>query len=161
MSVATKWERLFGTPERAARTLNAVGERCCDRNNEFLPCGDCPILGGCDTEEAMFEWLESEDDMSEFYRFPAMARLGEFTNNSQVIHIESEASEAISAQNYMDYGSGSGDREADRTAYGMELMDVIHAAETALRMEFDDDEVAELRDAVEAKNRKRGYYDER
>lgn len=99
--------------------------------------------------------------MSEFYRFPAMARIGEFTNNSQVLHIESEASEAISAQNYMDYGSGSGDREADRTAYGMELMDVIHAAETALRMEFGDDEVAELRDAVEEKNRDRGYYNER
>ena len=99
--------------------------------------------------------------MSEFYRFPAMARLGWFTNNEQAIHIIGEAEEAMSAQNYVDYGSGSGDREADRTAYGMELMDVIHAAETALRMEFDDDEVAELRDAVEAKNRKRGYYDER
>lgn len=58
--MVTNWEMLFGTPERAARALNAVGERCCERNKEFLPCGDCPILGGCDTEEAMLEWLESE-----------------------------------------------------------------------------------------------------
>ncbi len=40
-------------------------------------------------------------------------------------------------------------------------MDVIHAAETALRMEFSDAEVNGLRDAVKEKNRKRGYYDER
>lgn len=47
-----------------------------------------------------------------------------------------------------------------RDAYGMELMDVIHAAETALRMKFDDSEVDQLRAAVEAKNRERGYYGE-
>ena len=41
----------------------------------------------------------------------------------------------------------------------MELMDVIHAAETALRMEFDDAEVDGLREAVEEKNRERGYYE--
>ena len=42
----------------------------------------------------------------------------------------------------------------------MELMDVIHAAETALRMEFSYEEVEALRDRVEEKNRKRGYYGE-
>lgn len=50
--------------------------------------------------------------------------------------------------------------DADRTAYGMELMDVIHAAETALRMEFDDDDVYRLRERVIEKNAGRFYYRE-
>ena len=45
-------------------------------------------------------------------------------------------------------------------AYGMELMDVIHAAGTALRMEFADHEVETLHGCVERKNRERGYYGE-
>ena len=49
--------------------------------------------------------------------------------------------------------------EMYRTAYGMELMDVIHAAETALRMELTDAEVDGLSEAVEEKNRRRGYYE--
>lgn len=48
--------------------------------------------------------------------------------------------------------------DSDRTAYGMELMDAIHAAETALRMEFSDAEVVGLQLKVIEKNRKRGYY---
>ena len=52
------------------------------------------------------------------------------------------------------------DPEREKRAYGMELMDVIHAAETALRMEFSEDEAAELQSAVIGKNGKRGYYDE-
>lgn len=93
-----------------------------------------------------------------FYRFPAMAKLGEWTNGDQVLQIMDEAEEAVSAYSFWCYGSGSGDKDADRGAYGMELMDVIHATETALRMEFTPEEVNELRDAVEEKNRKRGYY---
>ena len=101
--------------------------------------------------------------MSEFYRFPALAVLCEFDNEQQVEKLRSESLEACSALWDYDMGLRFGKPNAPerRTAYGMELMDVIHAAETALRMEFGDDEVAELRDAVEAKNRKRGYYDER
>lgn len=101
--------------------------------------------------------------MSEFYRFPAMAGLGERDNEQQVEKLRSESLEACGALWDYDMGVRFGKPNAPerRTAYGMELMDVIHAAETALRMEFGDDEVAELRDAVEAKNRKRGYYDER
>ncbi len=96
--------------------------------------------------------------MSGFYRFPSMANIGDLTTEGQAAKIFEEAYEAKSAQAFWCYGNGSGDEEADRTAYGMELMDVIHAAETALRMEFDDSEVDGLRDAVEDKNRKRGYY---
>lgn len=101
--------------------------------------------------------------MSGFYRFPAMAKLGEWTNEEQAEKVLDEAAEAFNAlrDGLWDYDTGTRleeMRDADRTAYGMELMDVIHAAETALRMEFDDSEVDGLRDAVEDKNRKRGYY---
>lgn len=101
--------------------------------------------------------------MSEFYRFPAMAKLGEFTNEEQAEKVWDEAAEAFNAlrDGLWDYDTGKRReemRDADRTSYGMELMDVIHAAETALRMEFSDAEVDALRDAVEDKNRKRGYY---
>lgn len=51
----TNWEKLFGTPERAARTL----ERNCDEFN----CFACPALkvncyGG--NYDALLRWLESE-----------------------------------------------------------------------------------------------------
>ncbi len=102
--------------------------------------------------------------MSGFYRFPAMAKLGEFTNEEQAEKVLDEATEAYNAlrDSLWDYDTGTRREEmsdSDRTAYGMELMDVIHAAETALRMEFGDAEVDGLRDAVEGKNRKRGYYE--
>ncbi len=101
--------------------------------------------------------------MSWFYRFPAMANLGGWTNEEQVEKLRSESLEACSA--LWDYDMGVRFEKPNsperRTAYGMELMDVIHAAETALRMEFSDAEVVLLRDIVEEKNRERGYYDER
>lgn len=101
--------------------------------------------------------------MSDFYRFPAMAKLGEWTNEQQAEKVWDEAAEAFNAlrDGLRDYDAGKRREEmseADRTAYGMELMDVIHAAETALRMEFSDAEVDGLREAVEEKNRRRGYY---
>lgn len=101
--------------------------------------------------------------MSGFYRFPSMAKLGEWTNEHQVTKVCCEACEAWDALRdcLWDYDTGTRREEmseADRTAYGMELMDVIHAAETALRMEFSDAEVDGLREAVEEKNRRRGYY---
>ena len=88
--------------------------------------------------------------MSEFYRFPAMAKLNEWGNAQQVEKIEEEAEEAKEAY----YGSDN------EIPYGVELMDVIHAAETALRMNFNDDEVSHLHELAIEKNRKRGYYDE-
>lgn len=98
--------------------------------------------------------------MSGFYRFPAMAKMGEWTNEQQVEKLRGESLEACNALWDYDMGARFGKPNAQnrRTAYGMELMDVIHATETALRMEFDDAEVDCLRDAVEEKNRERGYY---
>lgn len=101
--------------------------------------------------------------MSGFYRFPAIAKLDGATLEHQVTKVCCEACEALDAMRdcLWDYDTGTRReemREADRTAYGMELMDVIHAAETALRMEFSDAEVDGLREAVEEKNRRRGYY---
>lgn len=89
--------------------------------------------------------------MSEFYRFPAMAELSEWDNAQQIEQIDEEVEEARRAY----YESGN------EIPYGVELMDVIHAAETALRMTFNDSEVSHLHDLVIEKNRKRGYYDER
>lgn len=106
--------------------------------------------------------------MSGFYRFPAMAMMGDRTNEQQSSKLLEECAEAEKAlfvyeavaldeieTGHVDCIS---DSQVARTAYGMELMDVIHAAETALRMEFNDAEVDDLRDAVEEKNRRRGYY---
>lgn len=108
--------------------------------------------------------------MSGFYRFPAMAKLGEWTNIKQleeVIEEVGEAHDALEAMyNQFRWAFTTHDeaelKKADRARYdyGMELMDVIHAAETALRMEFEPREVEKLRDRVEAKNRERGYYGE-
>lgn len=47
-----------------------------------------------------------------------------------------------------------------RHAEGGEVMDVIHAVETALRNEFSEAEAETLREAVERKNRKRGDHGE-
>lgn len=106
-----------------------------------------------------------------FFRFPAMAKLDERTNIKQlekVIEEVGEAHDALEAMYNQFRWAFTTQDEAElkrvdraRYAYGMELMDVIHAAETALRMEFEPREVEELRDRVEAKNRERGYYDER
>lgn len=81
------------------------------------------------------------------YRFPAIANIDVFDTLEQLKHIERELREAYEA-NY--------DRE--RQNYGMELLDIIHATETALRMEFSDQEVDELRAKVIEKNARRGYY---
>lgn len=85
-----------------------------------------------------------------FYRFPAMEKLSEWDNADQIEKIEEEANEAHRA--YYDCDT--------EIAYGVELMDVIHAAETALRMNFNDSEIESLRNLAIEKNRKRGYYGE-
>ena len=104
------------------------------------------------------------DEMSDFYRFPAMADLGDWEADQQMCKIISERREADEAlEKYLAY-----QRKDDpdymvehrlRKAYGMELMDLIHAVETALRIEFFDGEVEQLHAAVEKKNRERGYYE--
>lgn len=89
--------------------------------------------------------------MSEFYRFPAMVGLNEWDNAQQIEKIDEEANEAQRVYYESD----------NEISYGVELMDIIHAAETALRMNFNDSEVSHLHELVIEKNRKRGYYDER
>lgn len=100
--------------------------------------------------------------MTGFYRFPAMAVSDGYSRLDQFGKLIEEVSEVESARRTLsladDFCDDRGEIERYREAYGMELMDVIHAAETALRMEFNDAEVDDLRDAVEDKNRKRGYY---
>ncbi len=72
-----------------------------------------------------------------FYRFPAMEKLGEWTLMQQRSKLLEETAEAATAA----YELGAArltDAECVedcRQLYGMELMDVIHAAETALRRE--------------------------
>lgn len=87
--------------------------------------------------------------MTDFYRFPAMAKLKEWEAFDQIECIREEIDEAITAK-----------QEHERQAYGIELLDVIHATETALRMEFSEQEVKELQRRVIEKNKMRGYYDE-
>lgn len=59
----TNWEKLFGTPEIAARTSWYM--LMC----KHMDCDECPISDGCDIatdidcddgEAALLEWLESE-----------------------------------------------------------------------------------------------------
>lgn len=69
---------------------------------------------------------------------------------SQLVKIESEAVEAVDAY---------ADCESDLRV-AEELMDVIHAAETALRMlPLSDRALNAVKAGVIAKNEERGYYD--
>ena len=99
----------------------------------------------------------------EFYRFPAMAKLDERDIGDQVNKIRQEVEEADEAgclvARISSYTAPE-DILLRRTQYGIELMDVIHSTETALRMEFSEEEVKQIREAVVDKNRKRGYYGE-
>lgn len=101
--------------------------------------------------------------MSDFYRFPSLAVSDGFSRLDQFGKLIEEVSEVEAARNVIDlaydFCDDRDEIEMYRTAYGMELMDVIHAAETALRMEFTDAEVDGLSEAVEEKNRRRGYYE--
>lgn len=68
--MATNYQRLFGDPERAARTLFAIAEKvydtvnmndeCLDFCDVFVSCGNCPFDGMCASEERTLEYLNSE-----------------------------------------------------------------------------------------------------
>lgn len=89
--------------------------------------------------------------MTDFYRFPAMAELDEYTLEDQVKKVREEAEELVKVE-----GCGNSYYEQD-----FEAMDVIHAAESYLRMRHHSPETLEmLRQLVIEKNRKRGYYDD-
>ena len=103
--------------------------------------------------------------MNSFYRFPAMSELDSYSSDEQLAYIQGETTEAIIAWAVFDARKNDQSiskevRFGSRTAYGMELMDVIHSCETALRMEFCEEEAKALCYLVINKNRKRGYYDE-
>lgn len=67
--MTTNYQRLFGDPERAARTMEEVlgaidgkltespaGSLC----NLFDSCCGCPLDGMCSSWDRTLEWLESE-----------------------------------------------------------------------------------------------------
>ena len=91
--------------------------------------------------------------MDGFYRFPEIVRTSEknpcrtpFEQTQKVIEEAVEAFEEA--------------KRADRDAMLVELLDTIHAAETALRRNYAPEEVeAGVRRVVE-KNRARGFYEE-
>lgn len=68
--MATNYQRLFGDPERAARTLFAIAEKvtdavnmsdeCLDFCDVFVSCGNCPFDGMCASKERTLEYLNSE-----------------------------------------------------------------------------------------------------
>lgn len=81
------------------------------------------------------------------YQFPAIAEPEPF--GLQLQHVRDEATEAVQA--YYE--------ELPPEEVAMELMDVIHAAETALRqLGMSDSELASVRMGVVVKNERRGYY---
>ena len=87
------------------------------------------------------------------YRFPAVITDNDLRDQIKKIH--TELKEAKSAE--IRYRC-SGKERIEKTSLGMELLDIIHAVETALRMEYTEEEVEELRAKVIEKNGNRGYY---
>lgn len=97
-----------------------------------------------------------------FFRFPRIANPPH--RSQQIKKIHEECDEAWKALDFLETQSelfpNSKCEQHWRHEYGMELLDVIHAVETALHMEFSECEIKKLRDEVEKKNRKLGYYEE-
>ena len=57
----TRWHELFGTPERAARTI----ANACSYDGSFERCGGCPaseIKCDCGGYDALLEWLRGESE---------------------------------------------------------------------------------------------------
>ena len=87
--------------------------------------------------------------MTNFYRFPELKGLETFSMEDQIQKMREEIEELSNA-----YYSVHED-----ILFGVELMDVIHSVETAIRQTFTDDEVEMLYNLVIAKNKKRDYYE--
>lgn len=58
--MASRFEVLFGTPERAARTLADVASRC--DANQYAHCDDCPLFDVCEDGCNVIEWLRGESE---------------------------------------------------------------------------------------------------
>ena len=54
----TRWYELFGTPERAARTLEAHMRKC--RSADVTLCDSCVMRYSCEEEQALLEWLRGD-----------------------------------------------------------------------------------------------------
>ena len=80
-----------------------------------------------------------------FYRFPKLTAVDTYSKRQAHEKIAEELLEAVAAGGSLNYG--------------MELLDIIHACETALRMTYTEDDVMRMRDLVIKKNNERGYYD--
>lgn len=87
------------------------------------------------------------------YRFPAVST--DYDLKDQINKIKTELVEAKSAE--IRYRCGGREMEA-KDDLAMELLDIIHASETALRMFCTKDEVSEYHARVFRKNAYRGYY---
>lgn len=83
------------------------------------------------------------------YRFPKHRSVDEYSVRKAHEKIAEELLEAVSSY------SCRYDKDEE---YGLELMDIIHATETAIRMTFSDEEAEELRAKAIKKNALRGYY---
>ena len=54
----SRWFELFGTPERAARTLEAHMRKC--RSADVTLCDSCVMVRSCVEEQALLEWLRDD-----------------------------------------------------------------------------------------------------
>ena len=96
------------------------------------------------------------------YRFPAIANPPDCVKK-QLDKIGEELAEVREAYERMirakrSHGEDSEEYKEARMQYGIEHLDVIQSDETALRMEFAEDEVEEFRAKVIEKNANRSYY---
>lgn len=100
------------------------------------------------------------------YQFPRMkdtAKWGIYEQFDKIKEEVNEAERACGTYGYVQLATGyaSPNAELARNGYLMELVDIIHCVETALRIEdVTDDEYEEIKRLVIEKNRKRGYYDD-
>lgn len=62
----SNYEKLFGSPERAARTLFKIkcGEKSCKGCPIAEPCAECDVMldDGKGLHDALLEWLHKEGD---------------------------------------------------------------------------------------------------
>ena len=60
----TRWHELFGTPERAARTLFEIkcGEKSCNGCPIAEPCAECDVMhdNGESLRAALLDWLRGD-----------------------------------------------------------------------------------------------------
>ena len=58
----SNWQRYFGTPEKAARTVDVIAHCCTDAGliESDAPCNLCPLRGHCGSRKAILEWLKGE-----------------------------------------------------------------------------------------------------